>query len=227
MPINGHAPPNQRMKLPGRGGHTCRTKVSPVCGRPGPQLKRNPLGSGTKGVGMKPALFFVIGASGAGKTAATLALQTRTLPGVLCYFFDTVGVPTAEVMQRDFGGGEQWQAVTTARWIERLAADPENGPLAVLEGQTRPSFIRPALERTGIRHARIVLLDAQPQVRALRLQGHRADLASFRMDAWAVYLRGQADALGLPIVDTTHLSIEQVADALERELEVLRAEAAV
>jgi hypothetical protein len=46
------------------------------------------------------------------------------------------------------------------------------------------------------------------------------------MDAWAVYLRGQADALGLPVVDTTEKSVEGVADAIEREVVVLRAEAA-
>ena len=46
------------------------------------------------------------------------------------------------------------------------------------------------------------------------------------MDAWAAYLRGQADALGLPVVDTAHRSIDAVADALQEQLELLRAEAA-
>jgi hypothetical protein len=35
------------------------------------------------------------------------------------------------------------------------------------------------------------------------------------MDCWAAYLRGQADALNLPVIDTTLLSIEEVADQLE------------
>ena len=43
------------------------------------------------------------------------------------------------------------------------------------------------------------------------------------MDAWAAYLRGQVDALGLPIIDTTAKSIDAVADALRAELESLRA----
>jgi hypothetical protein len=34
------------------------------------------------------------------------------------------------------------------------------------------------------------------------------------MHAWAAYLRGQADALGLPIIDATILDIEQATDAL-------------
>jgi hypothetical protein len=34
------------------------------------------------------------------------------------------------------------------------------------------------------------------------------------MDCWAAYLRGQADALNLPIIDTTHLAIDAAVDAL-------------
>ena len=45
------------------------------------------------------------------------------------------------------------------------------------------------------------------------------------MDIWAGYLRGQADALELPIVDTTSLNVDAMADALEAEVEALRAEA--
>jgi hypothetical protein len=45
------------------------------------------------------------------------------------------------------------------------------------------------------------------------------------LDIWAGYLRGQADALQLPIVDTTLLNVDAVADALEAEVEALRVEA--
>lgn len=149
---------------------------------------------------MGPGLLFVIGASGAGKTAALRVLEARRLAGVRCYYFDSVGVPAAEVMEREFGGGENWQSVATARWVERLAANPDRADVAVLEGQTRPSFIRPALERAGARHAGIVLLDCSAEVRAARLHGPRGqpELATARMDAWAAYLRGQADRSDSP-----------------------------
>jgi len=45
------------------------------------------------------------------------------------------------------------------------------------------------------------------------------------MDAWAVYLRGQADALGIRVLDTSDMTIEGVADVLQQELEALRAAA--
>lgn len=45
------------------------------------------------------------------------------------------------------------------------------------------------------------------------------------MENWAAYLRGQADALGIRVVDTSQLSIERVADALQDEIERLRLQA--
>jgi len=69
----------------------------------------------------------------------------------------------------------------------------------------------------------VVLLDCSPEVRAARLRGPRQqpELATDRMDAWAAYLRGQADALGLDVIDTSELSVEAVADLLGRMTEGL------
>jgi len=171
-----------------------------------------------------PALLFVIGASGAGKTATVRALDARALPGVRCYYFDTIGVPTPDVMERDWGGGERWQEDATKRWVDRLVSNADGAHLAVLDGQTRPSFIQPWVARAGVRHVRIVLLDCAPAVRVARLTGARGqpELATQQMEAWAVYLRGQADALQLPVLDTSRMSVEGVTDALARELDTLR-----
>jgi RNase adaptor protein for sRNA GlmZ degradation len=173
---------------------------------------------------LKPAVLVVIGASGAGKTAAVEALNSRRLVGVRSYFFDSIGVPTNAEMERKWGSGEGWQEAMTKQWLERLATNADNCEIAVLEGQTRPSFIKSHLARTGIHHAGIVLLDCAPAVRSARLRDLRRqpELANERMDAWAAYLRGQADALGLHVVDTSELSIEETADALQRELDALR-----
>ena len=173
---------------------------------------------------MTPGLFFVIGASGAGKTAAVRALEARRIAGVRCYFFDSVGVPTPDVMEREWGSGEKWQEQMTKRWIERMAANADGVQLAVLDGQTRPSFIQPHLAPAGVGHARILLLDCTPAVRVARLSGPRGqpELAGDSMHAWAAYLRGQADALGLRVLDTSDMSIEGVADVLQQEIDALR-----
>ena len=68
-------------------------------------------------------------------------------PGVTCHYFDSIGVPSPEVMDRDFGGGTRWQEVTTRVWIERLSLRPDR--VAVLDGRTRPSTVRAAPEHTA------------------------------------------------------------------------------
>ena len=35
------------------------------------------------------------------------------------------------------------------------------------------------------------------------------------MEGWAAYLRGQADALGLPVIETDGLTVEEVAARIE------------
>ena len=170
------------------------------------------------------AALFVIGASGVGKTAAVQALEEQSLPGVRCFYFDSIGIPTTEDMVRDFGSVEGWQAVATERWVERLASELADGELAVLDGQIRPSFLFPALAETPLSRYQVLLLDCEPDVRVNRLTGRgQPDLATQQMDMWAAYLRGQADALDLPVLDTSTLTVSEVVEALAAELGRLRA----
>ena len=166
------------------------------------------------------------GASGSGKTETVRTLEGRALSGVRCYYFDAVGVPSVEDMRRDFGSPEQWQAVTTERWLYRFAADPDGAEVYVLDGQTRPSFVRDAAERARLPLARVVLLDCAAHVRHGRLVGPRRqpELSNPQMDCWAAYLRGQADALNLPVIDTTEIGIDAAADALVVHVEAVRTE---
>jgi len=162
-------------------------------------------------------VLVVTGASGAGKTAIVQALDARGIPGVQCFYFDSIGVPTAEEMERDHGGGEQWQASATADWLARLSNLPEDVRVAVLDAQTRPSFVFGAAGRAVPRLTHVVLLDCSSDVRTSRLHGPRKqpELANARMDGWAAYLRGQADALGLTVIDTTRLTVIEAAEQLE------------
>jgi hypothetical protein len=165
-----------------------------------------------------PRLLVVTGASGVGKTAAVQALESRNVRGVSCFYFDSIGVPSAEVMQQVHGGGEQWQAWATKEWLARLGALPDDVSVAVLDGQTRPSFVFAAAPAAAPRTVDVVLLDCTAGVRTERLVGARQQpkLATARMDQWAAYLRGQADVLSLKIIDTTSLTIEEVAGQLEQ-----------
>jgi hypothetical protein len=171
---------------------------------------------------MSSGILFVIGASGAGKTAAVMELAARPSSVARCFYFDSIGVPSAEAMVREFGSGEQWQSHATKLWVDHLVADGCND-VAVLDGQTRPSFITAAAAGAGSVCTSIVLLDCSPDVRAIRLAVRgQPELASSQMTSWAAYLRGQANALGLAVVDTSALSIAEVADALEQQIAMLR-----
>ena len=164
-----------------------------------------------------PSVLVVTGASGAGKTATVQALEARGLSGVRCFYFDSIGVPTADTMERDHGGAEQWQMTATNGWLARLARLSEGLRVAVLDAQTRPStvFAAPGAGATGRRH--VVLLECSSEVRAARLRGPRGqpELSDARMDHWAAYLRGQADALGLPVIDTSGMTVAEAAHQLE------------
>ena len=134
-----------------------------------------------------------------------------------CFYFDSIGVPSPEARERDYGGGERWQAHATTVRVSRLQALDDDVRVAILDGQTGPSFVFDAARAAASSRLHVVLLDCSPDVRAQRLCGPRGqpELANEQMTNWAAYLRGQADALRLPIVDTSRLSIAEVADEME------------
>jgi dephospho-CoA kinase len=171
------------------------------------------------------AILVVTGASGVGKTSAVRSLESRQRADTRCFYFDEIGVPSIEIREREFGGGEGWQAYATRQWVSRLAIDDLRGYVSVLDGQTRPSFVRSAAARFPSLHFRIVLLDCDPGVRRSRV-GKRGqpELATAQMDDWSAYLRGQADALELPVLDTTLLTIQEVANVLEAQIDAFRQE---
>jgi hypothetical protein len=160
-------------------------------------------------------ILVVTGASGAGKTATVQALEARGIAGVRCFYFDSIGVPSSDVMVRNHGGVEQWQEAATVEWLARLSDLPSDVTVAVLDGQVRPSFVVGAKAHAASRSVHAVLLDCAADVRADRLHVRRQpQLANARMDQWAAYLRGQADAFRLPVIDTTLLTVAEAAEKL-------------
>ena len=158
-------------------------------------------------------IFFLIGASGVGKTTVARHLAARSPWSGHAHYFDSIGVPSEETNKREFGG--DWQRWATRRWIADLAE--RESPTQLLEGQTRPSFILEAAAQYHGVQVHTVLLDCRREVRQYRLEVERKqpELATNQMQEWAAYLRGQADALGLPVIDTSDAPIEDVAKAIE------------
>lgn len=164
---------------------------------------------------MNRRIAFLIGASGVGKTAVASVLKERGPWKGNTFHSDTIGVPSPEELDQWPGGGEEWQKWATEQWVMKLAE--RDTPLQLLEMQTRPSFILPAVEAYPQFTHTIVLLECSPEVRRFRLTElrRRPELLDPRMENWAVYLRGQADALGLRVIQTDDLAPDEVAAAVE------------
>lgn len=159
------------------------------------------------------------GASGSGKTALVNHLRSSAAtPLDLALFqFDSIGVPSPEVMVRDFGSGENWQQAKTLEWIERISRDHLQTRDVILEGQMRLSFIEEAVRRAGggaqPSGVKIVLVDCTDAVRAHRLEVLRGqpELSNADMRNWAAYLRREAISGGHAIIDTSEMSVAEAA----------------
>jgi energy-coupling factor transporter ATP-binding protein EcfA2 len=159
-----------------------------------------------------PAILVLTGASGAGKTTLALKLNELAIPGVKGINCDRVKIEadkTADAADR--------QANILSYWISHLS-QPETGiELAVLDTQIRPHLALEVLGQAAIDYAQVVLVDCDPVKRNERLHVNRGqpELANAQMDCWAAYLRGQADALKLSIIDTSNDEMDESLVELE------------
>lgn len=170
-----------------------------------------------------PAVLVVTGASGAGKTTLARRLADLSLPGVGCYEFDTIGIPTSEEIRARFGDGATFQRWALHEWMGRLTRNADKVQVAVLDAQVPLHAARDAFVEHGIGVNRIVLLDCNEAERNARLRGSRGqpELATAQMDTWAAYLRGQADALEVSVVDTTAATPEASLVVLRTHVDAL------
>ena len=159
-----------------------------------------------------PAILVLTGASGAGKTSLILKLNELAIPGVKGINCDRVTIESDEAAD-----AADRQADILRYWISHVS-EPESGiELAVLDTQIRPHRALEVLSQAAVEYAQIVLVDCDPVKRNERLHVDRGqpELANPQMDCWAAYLRGQADALKLAVIDTSNDSLDQSLIELE------------
>ena len=156
-------------------------------------------------------LVIMTGASGSGKTAIARTIEVNH-PSITVFSFDTIGVPSAEVMTT-FGTGYQpggaWQRSMTLKWLERIAPVVAAGHTVLFEGQMRIAFIREALTTFAVQGARVLCVECDDATRSRRLTQDRLqpELADESMMGWSRFLHQEAVAAGCQILDTTHLSL--------------------
>ncbi len=166
-------------------------------------------------------LFFITGASGAGKTTAVKNIQAENPAGFAFCFYDSIGVPSPEEMKRKFGSGHGWQKATTKYWVKKMKAEYLDTKSAILDGQARPEFIDAACKENGVTDYQVILFDCSDEERAKRLikRGH-PELVNQDMTNWAKFLREEAIKRGDKIIDTTNLSEEESKKELKNILGV-------
>ena len=159
-----------------------------------------------------PAILVLTGASGAGKTTLIDKLNELAIPNVKGINCDRVKIESDETAD-----SSDRQADILRYWISHVS-QPETGiELAVLDTQIRPHRALEVLDQMAVDHAQIVLVDCDPVKRNERLHMDRGqpELANPQMDCWAAYLRGQADALQLSVIDTSSDPMDKSLAELE------------
>jgi Zeta toxin len=162
---------------------------------------------------VNPKLVILTGASGSGKTAIARAMEANH-PEITVFRFDTIGVPSPEVMAT-YGNGHQpggaWQRAMTLQWFERIASVLKAGQRVLFEGQMRIAFVQEALDAQGITGARIICVECDDATRTARLAHERLqpELANENMMGWSRYLHQETIVAGYEILDTTALSLTE------------------
>jgi adenylate kinase family enzyme len=159
--------------------------------------------------------YFVIGASGSGKTSAVREIERTGRPGLKTFFFDTIGVPSEQERIERWGSGGGWQRAMTVEWVRRMRGALANSHV-MLDGQTRPSFIAEACEINDVKSYMVILIDCSDSVRKARLlQRGQPELANEQMMEWGRYLLRETEKIGGEIINNDDLSVIETADAIE------------
>ena len=147
------------------------------------------------------AILVLTGTSGSGKTTLLRAVEELKIPAVACFHCDVIYHDLPEEIRAD---GEVAQDAILDYWVKQ-AFDRPGIELAVLDTQIRPQRAQAMLRKLGVADHQVVLIECEQSEREARLRGPRGqpELANPRMENWAAYLRGQADALALPVINTS------------------------
>ncbi|OJW50240.1 MAG: hypothetical protein BGO67_02625 [Alphaproteobacteria bacterium 41-28] len=152
-----------------------------------------------------PLWVFITGASGAGKTFLTGALEQKlNHKYVEIAYFDRISVPPLEEMVKKFGSGEKWQEKMTHERVQKLKIHKDK-KILLLEGQFNLQFALEACKEFKIQDYLLILLHANRKTREFRLIEQRAqpELANDTMENWALFLRRKTLELGGNIIDTS------------------------
>ena len=164
-------------------------------------------------------LYFVIGASGAGKTTATRALEKKRTDIQFCFPDKEHKIPSVEEMIKEYGNTSNWQKAKTIEWVKNIKGKYLNEKPVVLDMQTRYEFIEIACKENNIDNYKVILFDCEDLIRNKRIHTRgQPYLVNPDMDNWARFLREDSKKRNVEIMDTSNIPIEEMGNVLEKVL---------
>lgn len=172
----------------------------------------------------QPAILFLSGASGVGKT--TLAKQTyeRCLQGGLVWLHpDGFGVPSVARMIQEAGSLERYQERSTYHWIEYSLINYPHKSVVIIDSQSNLQFVCDAFKHYQVQRGQVVLVHCNREQREQRLfqERQQPELITHEMQKWANFLYQQALKLGILILDTSVTPLQESIAYIETKISKL------
>lgn len=168
-----------------------------------------------------PFIIFISGASGSGKTTLMTDLYYELNDAnIPCLHFDDVGIPSEQKMVAEYGSTNAWQEAMLDQWISKIKTHYQDKQLVFIEGQVNLEYLVAAFKKFNIGRYQIILAHCDCATRHQRLKQNRKqpELANVKMDDWAEYLKNQAIAMQVTILDTTALDRSAMLACFKNQL---------
>ncbi len=169
---------------------------------------------------MLKCIFFITGASGAGKTSLIYELKKKYNNKKWLFLnFDSIGTPSLKEMIKQSGSIENWQKDTTFKWIKKILNEAKD--IIIFEGQVNLNFIKDGFLQNHFSNYEITLIDCNENTMIKRLTEDRnqPELLTQDMKNWLNCLRKQAKKFKVNIIDTSNKTKLQVLKSFEQILQ--------
>lgn len=164
-------------------------------------------------------LYFLIGASGVGKTTACSLLENKRKDLKFIYPDKEMIIPSKEEMIKLFSSVEDWQKYQTIKRVKRIKDEFLNNQSVLIDTQSRFEFIKNACKENQIDNFQIILFDCEDLIRNKRLtERGQSHLINKDMDNWAKFLKEDCNKNNCKIINTTNLTINEMVGALDNAI---------